>query len=217
LSKILLLEDDLLLAETLIDLLEENGMEVIHAPNGQAALDKTFKQKFDLYLLDVNVPLIDGVTLLKELRDSSDETPAIFLTSHKEKEMLKKGFLCGADDFITKPFDTDELILRISALLKRAKKEDVTCIGLLCNDDTHKRFLYDNQEIELSKKEYQLLLLLMRHANSTVPKEMILDTLWTSSEGGSDGALRVYVNRIKHLVPEINIENIRGIGYRLVS
>lgn len=216
-SKILLLEDDLLLAETLIDLLEENGMEVIHAPNGQAALDKTFKQKFDLYLLDVNVPLIDGVTLLKELRDSSDETPAIFLTSHKEKEILKKGFLCGADDFITKPFDTDELILRISALLKRVKKEDVTCIGLLCNDDTHKRFLYDNQEIELSKKEYQLLLLLVRHANSTVPKEMILDTLWTSSEGGSDGALRVYVNRIKHLVPEINIENIRGIGYRLVS
>ncbi len=216
-SKILLLEDDLLLAETLIDLLEENGMEVIHAPNGQAALDKTFKQKFDLYLLDVNVPLIDGVTLLKELRDSSDETPAIFLTSHKEKEILKKGFLCGADDFITKPFDTDELILRISALLKRVKKEDVSCIGLLCNDDTHKRFLYDNQEIELSKKEYQLLLLLVRHANSTVPKEMILDTLWTSSEGGSDGALRVYVNRIKHLVPEINIENIRGIGYRLVS
>lgn len=216
-SKILLLEDDLLLAETLIDLLEENGMEVIHAPNGQAALDKTFKQKFDLYLLDVNVPIIDGVTLLKELRDSSDETPAIFLTSHKEKEILKKGFLCGADDFITKPFDTDELILRISALLKRVKKEDVSCIGLLCNDDTHKRFLYDNQEIELSKKEYQLLLLLVRHANSTVPKEMILDTLWTSSEGGSDGALRVYVNRIKHLVPEINIENIRGIGYRLVS
>jgi len=217
LSKILLLEDDLLLAETLIDLLEENGMEVIHAPNGQAALDKTFKQKFDLYLLDVNVPIIDGVTLLKELRDSSDETPAIFLTSHKEKEILKKGFLCGADDFITKPFDTDELILRISALLKRVKKEDVSCIGLLCNDDTHKRFLYDNQEIELSKKEYQLLLLLVRHANSTVPKEMILDTLWTSSEGGSDGALRVYVNRIKHLIPEINIENIRGIGYRLVS
>ena len=216
-SKILLLEDDLLLAETLIDLLEENGMEVIHAPNGQAALDKTFKQKFDLYLLDVNVPIIDGVTLLKELRDSSDETPAIFLTSHKEKEILKKGFLCGADDFITKPFDTDELILRISALLKRVKKEDVSCIGLLCNDDTHKRFLYDNQEIELSKKEYQLLLLLVRHANSTVPKEMILDTLWTSSEGGSDGALRVYVNRIKHLIPEINIENIRGIGYRLVS
>jgi len=207
----------MLLAETLIDLLEENGMEVVHAPNGQAALDKTFKEKFSLYLLDINVPLIDGVTLLKELRESSDETPAIFLTSYKEKDMLKKGFTCGADDFITKPFDADELILRILAIIRRAKKEDVTCIGLLCNDDTHKRFLYDNKEIELSKKEYQLLRLLIKHANNTVPKEMILDTLWSSSEGGSDGALRVYINRIKQLVPQINIENIRGIGYRLVS
>lgn len=216
-SKVLLLEDDLLFAETLIDLLEESGLEVVHSPNGQAALDKTFKEKFNLYLLDINVPLIDGVTLLRELRESDDDTPAIFLTSHKEKEMLKKGFVCGADDFMTKPFDPDELILRILAILRRAKKEDVTCIGLLCNDDTHKRFLYDNKEIELSKKEYQLLRLLIKHANNTVPKEMILDTLWSSSEGGSDGALRVYINRIKQLVPQINIENIRGIGYRLVS
>ncbi|MFA5461558.1 MAG: response regulator transcription factor [Sulfurimonas sp.] len=216
-SKILLLEDDMLFAETLIDLLEENGMEVVHAPNGQAALDKTYQQKFDLYLLDINVPLINGTTLLKELRESDDETPAIFLTSHKDKEILKKGFTCGADDFITKPFDPDELILRITALLKRAKKDDVICIGLLCNDYAHRRILYDNKEVELSKKEYQLLLLLMKHVNNTVPKEMILDTLWSSSEGGSDGALRVYINRIKQLLPEINIENIRGIGYRLVS
>ncbi|ABB43904.1 two component transcriptional regulator, winged helix family [Sulfurimonas denitrificans DSM 1251] len=216
-SKILFLEDDLLFAETLIDLLEENNMEVVHVPNGQAALDRTFKEKFNLYLLDINVPLVDGVTLLRELRESDDDTPAIFLTSHKEKEVLKKGFLCGADDFITKPFDADELILRILAIIKRAKKEDVTCIGLLCNDDTHKRFLYDNKEIELSKKEYQLLRLLIKHANNTVPKEMIIDTLWSSSEGGSDGALRVYINRIKQLVPQINIENIRGVGYKLVS
>lgn len=217
LSRVLLLEDDPLFADTLVDLLQESGFEVELSPNGQSALDKTFTQKFDLYLLDINVPLIDGITLLKELRDSNDTTPAIFLTSHKDKEMLKKSFMSGADDFLTKPFDTDELLLRINALLKRFQSEIALCIGLLCSDDIHKRISYNKEELDLSKKEYELLLLLMKHANNTVPKEMILNELWSSSEGGSDGALRVYINRIKQLVPQINIENVRGIGYKLVS
>ncbi|MDO9266281.1 MAG: response regulator transcription factor [Sulfurimonas sp.] len=216
-SRVLLLEDDPLFADTLVDLLQESGFEVELSPNGQSALDKTFTQKFDLYLLDINVPLIDGITLLKELRDSNDNTPAIFLTSHKDKEMLKKSFMSGADDFLTKPFDTDELLLRINALLKRFQSESALCIGLLCSDDIHKRISYNKEELDLSKKEYELLLLLMKHANNTVPKEMILNELWSSSEGGSDGALRVYINRIKQLVPQISIENVRGIGYKLVS
>jgi DNA-binding response OmpR family regulator len=217
LNKILFLEDDLLFADTLIDLLQESGFDIVHTPNGQSALDATYREKFDLYLLDINVPLIDGTTLLKELRDSKDNTPAIFLTSHKDKEMLKRGFLNGADDFLTKPFDIDELLLRIGALLKRVKPEDLLTIGLLCNDNIHKRITYNNMELDFSKKEYDLLVLLMRHVNNTVPKELILDTLWSRGESGSDGALRVYINRIKQLVPEINIENIRGIGYKLVS
>jgi DNA-binding response OmpR family regulator len=217
LIRILLLEDDLLFAETLVDLLEESDFEVSHSPNGQNALDATYSQKFDLYLLDINVPLIDGITLLKELREADDNTPTIFLTSHKDKDILKKSFLSGADDFITKPFDTDELLLRVNALLKRVKSNKVECIGLLCHDDTHKRILYDKIELELSKKEYELLLLLMQHVNNTVPKELILNELWSSGENGSDGAVRVYINRIKQLLPQMSIENIRGIGYKLVS
>lgn len=216
-NRVLLLEDDLLFADTLVDLLQESGFEVMHTPNGQSAMDITYTQKFDLYLLDINVPLIDGITLLKELRESNDETPAIFLTSHKDKEMLKKSFTNGADDFLTKPFDIDELLFRIKALLKRVRREDLSHIGSLCHDNIHKRILYNKKEVDLSKKEYELLLLLMQHKNNTVPKELILDTLWSHGEGGSDGALRVYINRIKHLISEINIENIRGIGYRLVS
>ena len=217
LIKILLLEDDLLFGETLIDLLEDEGYDVMHSPNGQSALDATFEHKFDLYLLDINVPLINGTSLLKELRDADDNTPAIFLTSHKDKEMLERGFLSGCDDYLTKPFDNDELLLRLRALLKRSVKDEVKCINLLCHDATHKRILYDEVELELSKKEYELLLLLMQHANSAVPKEMILDELWSNSDTGSDGAIRVYINRIKHLLPEITIQNVRGIGYKLVS
>lgn len=215
--KVLLLEDDLLFAETIVDLLEDSGMEVTHAPNGQSALDLTFSQKFDLYLLDINVPIIDGITLLKELREANDNTPTIFLTSHKDKEVLKKSFLSGADDFITKPFDTDELFFRINALLKRVKPNKTECISLLCHDEIHKRVLYDKRELELSKKEYELLLLLMQHVNKNVPKELILSELWSSSESGSEGAVRVYIARLKQLIPQITIENIRGIGYKLVS
>ena len=216
-NKILLLEDDILFAETLVDLLEENNYSVEHCTNGQSALDATYNTKFDLYLLDINVPLIDGIKLLQELRTAEDETAAILLTSHKDKEMLKIGFHNGADDYITKPFDTDELLLRISALLKRLSFKKLVSVGGLSHDSIHKRIFYKDQELELSKKEYELLSLLMQHANAPVTKELIINELWSSAESGSDGAIRVYINRIKQLLPDLSIENIRGVGYKLVS
>jgi DNA-binding response OmpR family regulator len=215
--KILLLEDDLLFAETLIDLLEEEGYIVKHSPNGQDALDATFQEQFDLYLLDINVPLISGTSLLKELRDADDETAAIFLTSHTEKQKLQEGFLSGCDDYMTKPFDMQELLFRIKALLKRTQQVIPETIGDLCHDEKHKTIYYKEDKLELSQKEYGLLLLFMQHVNETVPKELILNELWSSSESGSDGVVRVYVNRLKQMLPDVKFENIRGIGYRLVS
>jgi len=216
--RILLLEDDLLFGETLVDLLEEEGCEVLHFPNGQAALDATYDNKFDIYLLDINVPLVDGISLLDDLRDADDNTPAIFLTSHKEKEMLQRGFLSGCDDFLTKPFDNTELLLRMQAVMKRTQTKEAECVGELCHDKVHKCIVYKEEVLELSKKEYELLVLLMNNINIPVPKELIYDELWTSAEGGgSDGAIRVYINRLKQLLPTMSIENIRGIGYKLVS
>jgi len=216
LTKILLLEDDPLFGETIIDLLEEDEYKVIHYLNGQDALDATFEEKFDLYLLDINVPLIDGLSLLKELREAGDMTPAIFLTSRKDKESLENGFLNGGDDYIIKPFDMDELLLRIKAVLRRVKKDSVKCIADLCYDELHKTIRYKGKELDLSQKEYGLLLLFLKHYNETLPKELILSELWSSAEGGSDGVVRVYVNRLKQLLPELHIENVRGIGYKLV-
>ncbi len=217
LSKILFLEDDLLFGETIVDLLDEEFFEVTHVKNGQDAIDATYEQNFNLYLLDINVPLINGITVLKDLRDSDDKTPAIFLTSHKDKEMLKKSFLSGGDDYLTKPFDNDELILRIKALLARTQPKSIDCLGKLCHNEIHKQILYNEEVLDLSIKEYQLLLLLMQHINNPVPKELIIDTLWSKAQGGSDGALRVYINRIKQELPQMKIENVRGFGYKLVS
>jgi DNA-binding response OmpR family regulator len=217
LTKLLLLEDDTLFAQTLMDLLEEASYEVLHFANGQDALDAIFETKFDAYLLDINVPLIDGVSLLSELRGADDNTPAIFLTSHKDKEMLEHGFSSGADDFLTKPFDSDELLWRLAALLKRSNKEQPLTVGKFTHDIVHKSISYADVILELSKKEYALLVLLLKHLNASVPKELIYDELWSSSEGGSDGAIRVYINRLKQLLPDVKIENIRGVGYKLVQ
>lgn len=216
LSKILLLEDDQLLSETVVDLLEEEGYEVQHFANGQDALDATFESKFDLYLLDINVPLIDGVKLLGELRDAKDNTPAIFLTSIQDKEMMQKGYLSGADDFVKKPFDCDELLWKINALLKRSQVDEPEMLGKLLHDRVHKTMRYDGEVLELSKKEYEFLVLLMKHVNASVTKELIHEELWNLSERGSDGAIRVYVNRLKKLLPDMQIENVRGVGYKLV-
>ena len=215
-NNILIVEDDPLLAETLEDLLQEEGYSVTHAINGEAALDILYKEKFSLYLLDINLPLIDGITLLKELRQAQDETPAIFLTSHQEKAKLQEGFLSGGDDYITKPFDTDELLLRIEALLRRNGLKAKQQIGDFILNEKSMQITYKDTSLELSKKEYILLRLLLLHVNQTVLKEVILDELWSISQKSSEGALRVYINRLKQLLPEVSIENIRGIGYKLV-
>ncbi len=215
-NSILIVEDDSLLAETLEDLLEEEGYDVTHVINGEEALEILYEKKFSLYLLDINLPLIDGITLLKELRQAGDETPTIFLTSHKEKEKLQEGFLSGGDDYITKPFDTDELLLRIDALLRRNGMKMQQQIGEFNLNEKTMQISYKDIPLELSKKEYELLRLFLLNINEVVLKEVILDELWSASQKGSEGAIRVYINRLKQLLPDVEIENIRGIGYKLV-
>lgn len=215
--KVLLLEDDLLFGESIMDVLEEEEFEVVLCRNGQEALDETYKNHFDLYLLDINVPLIDGLSLLKELRRANDTTPTIYLTSHQEIETLSKAFEIGADDYLKKPFNNDELIVRLHALLRRTKGKERFCVGELCLDDVHKCILKEGKEIPFSLKEYQLMALFIRNAGEIVTKEMIMDTLWNPSEMISDGAIRVYINRLKQEIGSELIVNIRGVGYRLVS
>lgn len=217
LTKVLLLEDDLLFGESIVDVLEEEGFEITLCRNGQVALDETYKSRFDLYLLDINVPLIDGLSLLQELRRANDHTPTIYLSSHQEIETLSKAFEIGAEDYLKKPFNNDELLVRIHALLRRTKGKARHCAGDLCLDEVHKCVLMDGKELSLSLKEYQLMALFIRNAGEIVTKETIMDTLWTPSEMISDGAIRVYINRLKQEIGAELIVNIRGVGYRLVS
>ena len=215
-NKILLLEDDTLLAESIVDLLEEEGYTLLHTVNGEEALEATYKEDFDLYLIDINVPLIDGLTLIRELKEANDTTATIFLTSHKEKHKLKEAFLSGADDYITKPFDTEELLLRIQALLRRTQKEPLVQVGDFSIDEKQMLISFNDTPLELSKKEYDLLSLFLHNPNTVLPKEQIIETIWGIDESGSEGAIRVYINRLRQIVPTLTIQNIRGIGYKFV-
>lgn len=211
--KVLLLEDDTLFAETLIDFLEESEFEVMHAINGEVALELTYKEKFDIYLLDINVELIDGISLLKDLRQADDITPAIYLTSHNDKSILEKAFSAGCDDYMKKPFDLDELLWRINA---KVKKRVTTKNMNKFQIDEHE-ILFEGKPLALSISEYKVLRLLLLNQDEVVTKELIENELWSASQTQSSGAIRVYITRIKQLIPSEYIENIRGVGYKFLS
>jgi len=215
-KKILLLEDDEVLSESLMELLEGENFSVSLAINGEDALDKTFSNSFDMYLLDVNVPELRGFELLKSLRDSGDKTPSIFITALNDVESLAQGFDSGADDYIKKPFDFDELLIRIYALLKRQYNSYMNEIKV---DDF--RFVIETNElykenifIPLPPCELKMLQLFFQQLNKTVQKEYIMDELYSGKEM-SDGSLRVHINKLRKI--GLPIMTIKGVGYRLAS
>ena len=215
--KILLLEDDLLFAQSLEDFLDEEGYEVDIVHNPHQALELTFTKNFDLYLLDINLPIMSGIEFLDELRQSGDMTPAIFLTSYQDKEVMKEGFLKGCDDYLKKPVDLEELGLRILSLMKRYRGDEKQCINEICIDIEQKRVYKDGKELEVTLREFDLIALLFRNKDKVVSKEMIIDALWNSDEEGSDGAIRVYINRLKKILNSDALKNIRGLGYMYES
>jgi len=213
--KILILEDDKLFNETLEDFLEEEGFDVAFALDPYSALELAYEQKFDLYLFDVNLPYETGFSLLKKLRDSGDSTPTIFLTSRDDKNSITEGFDVGADDYMKKPIDLDELLLRIRAILRRKYRSDKIAIGEYTIDVMAKKLYHNHKLLKVTSKAIDLLLLLLNAKGEVVQTAQIEEQLWHANEEVSLGAIRVYVTKLKKYFP--NIENIRGVGYRLVN
>ncbi len=214
-AQILLLEDDKLFNETLEDFLDEEGYTLSCALDPYTALDLAYEKNFDLYLFDVNLPYESGFDLLKKLRDSGDRTPTIFITSRDDKASLREGFTTGADDYLKKPVDLDELLLRIEAVLRRQIRNEQSVIGDYILDSKNMKLYRDSTEIDLSKKLITLLLLFVAAKEEIVTSDEIKDRLWAASEYASDGSIRVYITQLKKLFPDA-IENIRGVGYRFI-
>ncbi|MCT7582593.1 response regulator transcription factor [Aliarcobacter butzleri] len=216
--KILILEDDELFASTLEDFLAEEKFTVDIAKDGEECLSLNYEKNYDLYIFDINVPKINGLELLSSLRKGEDNTPTIFLTSYKDKDTLHDAFLKGCDDYLKKPADLDELLLRIKALLKRNKKqfELIKLTETLDFNPINKRIYENGVDLNLPTKILDLIELFIENRGDIVTKEMIINRLWAANEDYSEGSIRVYINQIKKLFSDANvIVNIKGIGYKI--
>jgi len=210
-SDIFLLEDDALLAQTLIDELEEHGYQVTHENNGDSAAERLYEHHFALLLLDINTPGMRGLELLEALRNSGDETPAIFLTALAQMDDLKAGFDAGANDYITKPFNMQELLIRMRAKLPKYQLQFAN--AKLQLDPNNHTLINNTHPIHLAPKEYTLLHYFFTHHNVFSAKEAIEEAC---DEQFSDATFRVYIKNLKKvLAPYATLSNKRSVGYRL--
>ena len=212
-QKILIVEDDPLFNETLCDFLTESGYECHRVLDARSALEYCYRERFDLYLLDINLPMQSGLELLKSLRECGDDTPTIFLTSRDDRSSLIQGLSYGADDYLRKPVDLEELLLRVRAVLRRCLGPEVYEVGGYRIDLARYKLYREGEEIDPGRKVFALLVLLLQNRGQTVATETIAETLWTTSEEASYGAIRVYIAKLKKFFGS-RIVNVRGVGYR---
>lgn len=210
--KILYLEDDYDLSETIEEFLEEEGFIVTSVYNSDSALKQLFHNSFDLLILDVQVPGIDGFELLKELREADILTPAIFTTSRNSIEDLSTGYEVGADDYLKKPFELQELLFRIKALLKREYKVQNETIQI----DTHITFNYNLQtlithekSLKLNNKESELLKILISHKNQCVTFDQIFEYVWGFDKEHNEASLRTYIKNLRKYIGKERIKVLK--------
>jgi len=209
LNKLLLLEDDPSLSKTLIKYLERNGYSVDWAKHGEEAVELSFKNHYDLYLFDINVPLLNGIDLLTALREAEDHTPTIIISALVDVTSVTKGFIAGADDYLKKPFDPEELLIRIKA--KTSGLKEHFKLGDLEIDLQKEQIFQNGKQLFLGEVQTKLLLSLVRHYPNPVPKERLLELL----EKPTDLALRVNISKLKKSL-NIPIKSIRGVGYQII-
>jgi two-component system, OmpR family, response regulator len=223
--RILLAEDDSNLGILLKNYLTAKDFETALYVNGVQALDAFRNNSFDLCVLDIMMPEMDGLALAREIRLASPEMPVIFLTAKNQQEDILEGFRSGADDYITKPFSMEELIFRIEAILRRtsgvttAKKEDSYSIGNY-NFDALKQILrFKDQQIKLTTKESELLELLCRNENLILERNFALKTIWIDDNYFNARSMDVYISRLRKYLskdPAVKIVNVHGRGYKLI-
>ena len=216
-TQILLVEDDETLSELISEYLSEQGYDVTVRADAKAALDTAYERNFDILILDVKLPKGDGFSLLRELRRLGDDTPAIFTTSLNALQDLEIGYKSGCDDYLKKPYELKELLLRIQILIKR-KFSHVNDEFIELNDGykfypSSKTLRQNGQIVNLSNKESELLALFLENKNALLSKETIFEKIWNYGEEPSELSLRVYVKKIRRILGKDAIINRRGDCY----
>jgi DNA-binding response OmpR family regulator len=208
-KKLLLLEDDPALSKSLIKYLTINDFLVDWAKDGEEAIDLSYENDYDLYIFDINVPRINGIDALTELREAQDFTPTIIISALTDVSSVTKGFIAGADDYIKKPFDPEELIIRIKVKTKDIKK--YLSIGDIQIDLSSEEIFQDNKSVFLSEVQKKLFFSLATNYPNPVTKDELMYHL----EKPTDLALRVNISKLKKRL-NLDIKNIRGVGYKII-
>ena len=220
-TKLLVVDDEVAIREMLHDALELAGFEVTTLDDGIQALQHLRTNRVDLVVADINMPKLDGYGLLTKLRDSDNQTPFLMLTARQGREEVAKGFRYGADDYVTKPFSLEELVLRIRAILRRTETEQPSTkvqVGPVTLDDEKHEVSLDGVRVELSPTEFRLLKYLMERPEKVVRKEVLLDAIW--GMGFATGATVVdtyisYLRKKLHTSDWDGIRTVRGIGFQI--
>jgi len=223
--KILLAEDDINLGNLLRTYLSAKDYETTLCINGKIALEVFSKESFNLCILDIMMPEMDGLALAKEIRLINVEIPVIFLTAKNQKEDVLEGFRSGADDYITKPFSMEELLYRIEAIIRRSsgynslvRKEDSYKIGQYFFNPLKQFLIFNEKTTKLTTKESELLELLCRHGNEILERNFALKTIWIDDNYFNARSMDVYITRLRKYLtndPAVKILNVHGKGYKL--
>jgi DNA-binding response OmpR family regulator len=222
---ILLLEDEEQLARVIKDTLLKKGYQVKHVSDGKQGLASLKEATFDLVIVDIMMPLLDGLTFVKELRKKDAQTPVLFLSAKSRTEDVIKGFEGGGNDYLKKPFSLQELLLRIKELLRRSTQDSIAEEAVQIGTFT---FLPQKQELwvdgrlhaKLSHRENELLLLLTRKQNQILERSQVLIKIWGDDNFFNKRTMDVFITKLrKHLQKDASIEiiNIRGVGYKLLA
>ncbi|HSZ71399.1 MAG TPA: response regulator transcription factor [Cytophagaceae bacterium] len=220
--KILLVEDDPNLGFVIQDSLDQKGFDVSLCPDGESAWKKIQEELFDICILDILLPKMDGFELIKLIRSVNQEIPVLFLSARALSEDRITGFRLGADDYITKPFSMEELIFRIDVFVRRSKinlQEDLFSIGDYTFHSQNGTLLFDHREVQLTQKEVEVLKLFCLHLNQTIKREDILKFIWGDDDYFMGRSLDVFISKLrKHLNkdPRVSIINVFNVGFKLV-
>jgi len=221
-NKILLAEDDHHLGNLLSDYLQSEGFSVSLYRDGETALEALQQNGFDLCLLDVMMPRLDGFSLARAIRSKDKRIPVIFITAKSLKEDKLKGYEIGADDYITKPFDEEELLWKIKAFLRHAPDlntsavPQVVSIGKYKFDFTNQLLILDEHSRRITEKESEILHYLQSHRNKVIKREELLTALWGENDYFLGRSLDVFITKIRKYLkedPAISIENVFGVGF----
>lgn len=224
-ANVLLAEDDENLGVLLREYLKAKGYETDLYPDGDAAFKGFQSKTYDICILDVMMPKKDGFTLAKEIRQLNTSIPIIFLTAKSMKEDLVEGFSSGADDYMTKPFSIEELLLRVEAVLRRTRGDNVTnqdvfTVGIYTFNATKQTLTNGDHEQKLTAKESELLKYLCFNRNGILDRNFALRTIWNDDSYFNARSMDVYITKLRKYMkddPSIQIINVRGKGFKLIS